>query len=117
MSALNTMQVGDLEVLSLFDGSVKFPATAPYSMGPAGMKGREDSEWEPHRALLDDGMVELVRQIDLAIHNPIWADVRLPAPWEQPADAKVDPFDGDADHVAHSRKKFAATTADDMGEC
>jgi nitrogenase molybdenum-cofactor synthesis protein NifE len=64
-----------------------------------------------------DGMVELVRQIDLAIHNPIWADVRLPAPWEQPADAKVDPFDGDADHVAHSRKKFAATTADDMGEC
>ncbi|ARQ13337.1 nitrogenase iron-molybdenum cofactor biosynthesis protein NifE (plasmid) [Rhizobium etli] len=29
-----------------------------------------------------DGMVELVRQVDLAIHNPIWAEVREPAPWE-----------------------------------
>ncbi|WP_105375077.1 nitrogenase iron-molybdenum cofactor biosynthesis protein NifE [Neorhizobium huautlense] len=29
-----------------------------------------------------DGMVELVRQIDLAIHNPIWTEVREPAPWE-----------------------------------
>ena len=29
-----------------------------------------------------DGMVELVRQIDLSIHNPIWAQVRAPAPWE-----------------------------------
>ncbi|WP_037377513.1 nitrogenase iron-molybdenum cofactor biosynthesis protein NifE [Sinorhizobium americanum] len=29
-----------------------------------------------------DGMVELVRQIDLAIHNPIWRQVREPAPWE-----------------------------------
>jgi nitrogenase molybdenum-cofactor synthesis protein NifE len=28
------------------------------------------------------GMVELVRQIDLAIHNPIWAQVRGPAPWD-----------------------------------
>ncbi|MGG7517774.1 nitrogenase iron-molybdenum cofactor biosynthesis protein NifE [Allorhizobium undicola] len=35
-----------------------------------------------------DGMVELVRQIDLAIHNPIWRQVREPAPWDsqqQPA--------------------------------
>ena len=30
-----------------------------------------------------DGMVELVRQIDLAIHNPVWADVRAPAPWDR----------------------------------
>jgi nitrogenase molybdenum-cofactor synthesis protein NifE len=29
-----------------------------------------------------DGMVELVRQIDLAIHNPIWCQVRERAPWE-----------------------------------
>ncbi len=64
-----------------------------------------------------DGMVELVRQIDLAIHNPIWADVRAPAPWDLPAEARVDAFDGDAEFVAATRKKFAATTADDMGEC
>ncbi|CAA7623082.1 nitrogenase iron-molybdenum cofactor biosynthesis protein NifE [Magnetospirillum sp. SS-4] len=30
-----------------------------------------------------DGMVELVRQIDLSINNPIWARVRAPAPWEE----------------------------------
>ncbi|MCW1412968.1 nitrogenase iron-molybdenum cofactor biosynthesis protein NifE [Rhizobium sp. 1AS11] len=29
-----------------------------------------------------DGTVELVRQIDLAIHNPMWCQVREPAPWE-----------------------------------
>ena len=27
-----------------------------------------------------DGMVELVRQIDLAIHNPIWEEVSAPRP-------------------------------------
>ena len=31
-----------------------------------------------------DGMVELVRQIDLAIHNPVWAQARAPAPWDAP---------------------------------
>lgn len=30
-----------------------------------------------------DGMVELARQIDFAIHNPIWAQLRDPAPWKQ----------------------------------
>jgi nitrogenase molybdenum-cofactor synthesis protein NifE len=28
------------------------------------------------------GILELVREIDKAIHNPMWADVRRPAPWE-----------------------------------
>ncbi|ARP67319.1 MULTISPECIES: nitrogenase iron-molybdenum cofactor biosynthesis protein NifE [Mesorhizobium] len=31
-----------------------------------------------------DGMVELVRQIDLAIHNPIWRQVRERPPWDGP---------------------------------
>ncbi|AMX98875.1 nitrogenase iron-molybdenum cofactor biosynthesis protein NifE [Mesorhizobium ciceri] len=35
-----------------------------------------------------DGMVELVRQIDLAIHNPIWAQVRERAPWDCPPHVK-----------------------------
>ncbi|NVO16711.1 MAG: nitrogenase iron-molybdenum cofactor biosynthesis protein NifE [Rhodoplanes sp.] len=30
-----------------------------------------------------DGMVELVKQIDLALHNPMWAQVRAPAPWDE----------------------------------
>jgi len=29
-----------------------------------------------------EGMVELVRQIDKAISNPVWQQVRLPAPWD-----------------------------------
>ncbi|NRQ19219.1 nitrogenase iron-molybdenum cofactor biosynthesis protein NifE [Ensifer sesbaniae] len=38
-----------------------------------------------------DGMVELVRQIDLAIHNPIWSEVREPAPWEIDSHAEEQP--------------------------
>ncbi|MBV5266345.1 nitrogenase iron-molybdenum cofactor biosynthesis protein NifE [Pinisolibacter aquiterrae] len=30
-----------------------------------------------------DGMVEMVRQIDIAIHNPIWDQVREPAPFDE----------------------------------
>jgi len=30
-----------------------------------------------------EGMVELVKQIDRAIYNPIWEQVRQPAPWEK----------------------------------
>ena len=31
-----------------------------------------------------EGMVELVRQIDKAISNPMWRQVRAPAPWDAP---------------------------------
>ncbi|MCC4115124.1 nitrogenase iron-molybdenum cofactor biosynthesis protein NifE [Aromatoleum toluclasticum] len=31
-----------------------------------------------------DGVVNLVAEIDKALHNPIWSQVRQPAPWEQP---------------------------------
>jgi len=27
------------------------------------------------------GMVEMIRRLDLALHNPIWQQVRTPAPW------------------------------------
>jgi nitrogenase molybdenum-cofactor synthesis protein NifE len=30
-----------------------------------------------------DGMVALVREIDQSINNPIWAQVRAPAPWDK----------------------------------
>jgi nitrogenase molybdenum-cofactor synthesis protein NifE len=29
-----------------------------------------------------DGMVELVRQLDLELNSPVWREVRRPAPWE-----------------------------------
>lgn len=60
MTALNTMELGELRIESLYDGSAKFPASAAYAMGPEGLKGRADADWEPHRELLDDGMVEFV---------------------------------------------------------
>lgn len=28
------------------------------------------------------GMVEMIRRLDLALHNPIWQQVRTPAPWD-----------------------------------
>ena len=30
------------------------------------------------------GMLDLVRAIDRAVNNPMWADLRAPAPWEVP---------------------------------
>ncbi len=42
-----------------------------------------DINQERHHAYAGyEGMVELVRQIDLALHSPIWRQVRLTAPWE-----------------------------------
>jgi nitrogenase molybdenum-cofactor synthesis protein NifE len=64
-----------------------------------------------------DGMVELVRQIDLAVHNPVWAQVRAPAPWDAASRPVARLADDGADFVAATRKMFAAATADDLGEC
>ena len=60
LGPLNTMQIGELEVLSLFDGKTLVPATGAYQTGPAGLKGGAAADWEPHQDLLDDGMVEFV---------------------------------------------------------
>jgi nitrogenase molybdenum-cofactor synthesis protein NifE len=43
-----------------------------------------DINQERHHAYAGyEGMVELVHEIDKALHNPIWAQVRKPAPWEE----------------------------------
>jgi nitrogenase molybdenum-cofactor synthesis protein NifE len=86
-----------------------------------------------------DGMVELVRQIDIALNNPVWAQVREAAPWDtegriitansvvghsakwtkQPSGGPAsdkNPSTEDVHYVAHIRKKFAATIADDIGD-
>lgn len=36
------------------------------------------------------GMIDLVREIDKALYNPIWEQVRKPAPWEMPAPVVVE---------------------------
>lgn len=42
-----------------------------------------DINQERHHAYAGyDGMVELVRRIDLEINSPVWGEVRRPAPWE-----------------------------------
>ena len=43
-----------------------------------------DINQERHHAYAGyEGMVDLVREIDKALHNPIWEQVRRPAPWEE----------------------------------
>jgi nitrogenase molybdenum-cofactor synthesis protein NifE len=71
-----------------------------------------------------DGMVELVRQIDIAIHNPVWETVRRACPWDKDGCLlEAEPVRNFATHGAtvaapvHAFRKFASTTADDMGEC
>ncbi|BCH12476.1 nitrogenase molybdenum-cofactor biosynthesis protein NifE (plasmid) [Mesorhizobium sp. 131-3-5] len=64
-----------------------------------------------------DGMVELVRQIDLAIHNPIWGQVREPAPWHcQPAleDDLASTKNGTA--TVNAFNEFAGATAHRFGD-
>jgi nitrogenase molybdenum-cofactor synthesis protein NifE len=74
-----------------------------------------------------DGMVELVRDIDLAIHNPVWEQVRAPEPWDAEGricTAEEAPLSGrdegktpeDIHFVAHIRRKFAESVADDIGD-
>ena len=43
-----------------------------------------DINQERHHAYAGyEGMVELVAEIEKALYNPVWAQVRLPAPWEE----------------------------------
>ncbi len=43
-----------------------------------------DINQERHHAYAGyEGMVTLVQEIDKALHNPVWEQVRRPAPWEQ----------------------------------
>jgi nitrogenase molybdenum-cofactor synthesis protein NifE len=47
-----------------------------------------DINQERHHAYAGyDGMVTLVREIDKALHNPMWEQVRKPAPWDKPVGA------------------------------
>lgn len=83
-----------------------------------------DINQERHNAYAGyDGMVELVRQIDLAIHNPVWEEVRAAAPWddagqltaahtETPGEDASSKEPAASAYVARHRKKFADTRVD-----
>jgi nitrogenase molybdenum-cofactor synthesis protein NifE len=50
-----------------------------------------DINQERHHAYAGyEGMVELVHEIDKALYNPVWEQVRRPAPWETPAQALIE---------------------------
>jgi nitrogenase molybdenum-cofactor synthesis protein NifE len=54
-----------------------------------------DINQERHHAYAGyDGMVELVKQIDRALYNPIWEQVRRPAPWEDAVGSDICSPDG-----------------------
>jgi nitrogenase molybdenum-cofactor synthesis protein NifE len=56
-----------------------------------------DINQERHHAYAGyDGMVTLVQEIDKALHNPMWEQVRRPAPWEQGADTRCKVQDSSA---------------------
>ena len=84
-----------------------------------------------------DGMVEMVHQIDLAIHNPIWAQVREPSPFDadgflvgesvigrlgmtagsvEPTPS-VPPVGANDAFPAYTYKKFAAAGSGDADDC
>jgi nitrogenase molybdenum-cofactor synthesis protein NifE len=82
-----------------------------------------------------DGMVELVRQIDIAVHNPIWAEVDAASPFDAegnvigetvigrtaPGGSRLAPrataeAAGDTVPAYHS-KKFAASGSGDADDC
>ncbi len=56
-----TVRLGHLEVVPVFDGSVDLQPNAMYLMGPDDVKGGAEDDWAPHRDLVsDDGTIELV---------------------------------------------------------
>lgn len=84
-----------------------------------------------------DGMVELVRQIDVAVHNPIWRQVREPDPFDAagnlvgpPVIGRTGPCaaipaaaetahagTGEAAAPSHHARKFAASGTGDADDC
>ena len=81
-----------------------------------------DINQERHHAYAGyEGMVELVEEIDKALYNPVWAQVRLPAPWEETsweeratkaleAEAAALAADPERAEEARRAKKFADAT-------
>ena len=77
-----------------------------------------DINQERHHAYIGyEGMVELVEEIDKALYNPVWEQVRRPAPWEDPRELAEngDGADGsrgrDACRRSDSRRGSAAGQA------
>ncbi|AIC29948.1 nitrogenase iron-molybdenum cofactor biosynthesis protein NifE (plasmid) [Rhizobium etli bv. mimosae str. IE4771] len=64
-----------------------------------------------------DGMVELVHQIDLAIHNPIWTEVREPPPWDcQPAVEEEVTNTQSENETGYAFQKSAGSVAGSFGK-
>jgi nitrogenase molybdenum-cofactor synthesis protein NifE len=82
-----------------------------------------------------DGMVELVRQIDIAISNPVWAEVNAPSPFDAEGNvigetvigrtiakgtrggAVAEATPADETVPAYTFKKFAASGSGDADDC
>ena len=65
-----------------------------------------------------EGMVELVRQIDKALSNPVWSQVRTPAPWDEitwEQRAEQDPLTPALSQQAHLGELATSTAAPASG--
>jgi nitrogenase molybdenum-cofactor synthesis protein NifE len=83
-----------------------------------------DINQERHQAFAGyTGMVELVRCLDLALSNPIWSQIRAPAPFDADGRvAKVARRNGlqsvlEAAPDKPFLRKFAGADAQELGEC
>lgn len=66
-----------------------------------------------------EGMIELVHEIDKALHNPVWEQVRRPAPWEeqsweQRADAAIAAEHVDPAKSEESRRRQEVCACNDV---
>ncbi|MEI9401885.1 nitrogenase iron-molybdenum cofactor biosynthesis protein NifE [Mesorhizobium argentiipisi] len=69
-----------------------------------------------HRYAGYDGMIELIHQIDLAIHNPIWRQVREPAPWDSHSAVEHELTSTiSVSATGHAGEKFTSATANAVG--
>lgn len=84
-----------------------------------------DINQERHHAYAGyEGIVELVHQLDIALHNPVWRRVRAPEPWNadgivtsRAAAQEPETDDVPAAPPTHHAKKFSGHEAQDLGEC
>ena len=65
-----------------------------------------DINQERHHAYAGyEGMVELVREIDKALSNPVWEQVRTPAPWDENELGSSAPIEADRRGSCGARRR------------
>ena len=62
-----------------------------------------------------EGIVELLKRIDLAVNSPVFPALRQPAPWDEAG--RLTDTDVPMVEVVHSFRKFASGVVEDADDC